>query len=102
MAQGLFFNIEISAAGDTGGLHQAFQENISANSTFLGHPLANGRPEVFIFITANWDPGGSGGVYDNSSIGVWYDENAKKWAIFNQDLSSIPDGAAFNFAIREA
>jgi len=26
----------------------------------------------------------------------WYDKRSAKWAIFNQDMSPMPDGAAFN------
>jgi len=50
-----------------------------------------------VFVTPNWNPGGSGGVFDNHPTGVWY--HAGKWAIFNQDVKAIPNGAAFNVMV---
>jgi hypothetical protein len=44
------------------------------------------------------DPGGSG-KYNNHPIGVWYDRDRSKWAIFNQDRAAMPVGADFNVAV---
>jgi hypothetical protein len=43
-----------------------------------------------LLITANWNPGGSGGVYNDHPVGVYY--TGSQWAIFNQDLKPIPAG----------
>jgi hypothetical protein len=82
-------------------VHRATSENISFNSTFIDNPLTNGNPDVILYVTQNWNPGGSGGTYNNHPIGVWYDNNRKKWAIFNQDRARMPSGAAFNVAVLE-
>ena len=52
-----------------------------------------------MFVTANWNPGGSGGVYNSHHTGVWYDGGAGKWAVFNQDRSAMTPDAAFNVMI---
>jgi hypothetical protein len=89
------------AAFDAVFVHRATSENISSNSTYLDNPLTNGNPNVILYVTQNWNPGGSGGTYNNHPIGVWYDAGRKRWAIFNQDRASMPTGAAFNVAVLE-
>jgi hypothetical protein len=89
------------AAFDSVFIHRATPENISANSTYLDNPLINGDPNAILYVTQNWNPGGGAGTYNNHPIGVWYDSNARRWAIFNQDLEPMPDGVAFNVAVVE-
>ena len=96
---------EESASGGTGFdatfIHRATRENISSNSTYLDNPLTNGRPNVVLYVTPNWNPGGGSGTYNEHPVGVWYDSNAQRWAIFNQDREAMPEGAAFNVAVME-
>jgi hypothetical protein len=77
-------------------IHRAASENISGNSTYIDDPLANGDPDAVLLATPNWNPGGDSGLYNDHPIGVWYDANRQRWAVFNQDLVAMPDGAAFN------
>jgi hypothetical protein len=90
------------SAFDVVFIHRATPENVSANSTYLDNPLANGDPNVVLYVTQNWNPGGSAGIYNEHPIGVWYDDSSQRWAIFNQDRETMPDGAAFNVAVLEA
>jgi hypothetical protein len=87
------------AAFDALFVHHATAENISRNSTYLDNPLTNGYPNAILYVTQNWNPGGNAGTYNNHPIGVWYDTERQKWAIFNQDREPMPDGAAFNVAV---
>jgi hypothetical protein len=89
------------AAFDAAFVHRATPENISANSTYLDNPLTNGHPNVIVYVTPNWNPGGGAGTYNEHSVGVWYDSDAQRWAIFNQDREPMPDGAAFNVGVLE-
>jgi hypothetical protein len=89
------------AAFDAVFIHRATSENISANSTYLDNPLTNDNPNVMLYVTPNWNPEGSAGTYNDHSIGVWYDSERQRWAIFNQDREPMPDGAAFNVAVLE-
>lgn len=82
-------------------VHRATPENIFANSTYLDHPTANGNAGAIISVTQNWNPGGSGEVYSDHHIGVWYDTDAGRWAIFNQDREPVTEGAAFNVLVLE-
>ncbi|HEX2108095.1 MAG TPA: SHOCT domain-containing protein [Rubrobacteraceae bacterium] len=89
------------AAFDTVFVHRATPENISANSTYLDNPRTNDDPDVILYVTPNWNPGGGNGTYNEHPVGVWYDAGAQRWAIFNQDREPMPDGAAFNVAVSE-
>jgi hypothetical protein len=82
-------------------VHRATPENISANSTYLDDPLTNNNPDAILYVTQNWNPGGNGETYNDHSIGVWYNSDRQRWAIFNQDREAMPDGAAFNVAVLE-
>jgi hypothetical protein len=84
---------------DTVFVHHATPKNISGNSTYLHNPLTDGNPNVVLVVTPNWNPGGGSGRYDDHPIGVWYDRNRSKWAIFNQDRAAMPVGADFNVAV---
>jgi len=77
-------------------IHRA-TTNISGNVTTIDHPLCNGDPNAMLIVTPNWNPGGSGGVYNNHPIGVYY--FSSRWAIFNQDLAAIPTNSAFNVMV---
>ncbi|MCS6805580.1 MAG: hypothetical protein NZ823_10625, partial [Blastocatellia bacterium] len=78
----------------------ATSANTTGNWTALNHPLTNGVPPAFVFITDNWNPGGVGGTYNNHNTGVWYaGAGTNKWAIFNQDLAAMPANASFNVLV---
>jgi hypothetical protein len=80
---------------ETSFLHVASGSTITGNYTDLSNPVLNNNPNAVVFVTPNWSPSGAaGGVYDNHPIGVYY--YGDRWAIFNQDGSAMPDGAAFN------
>jgi len=70
--------------------------NIVGDSTYIDDPRTNNQPNLILFITQNWNPGGGTGTYNKASVGVWYDTSVHKWAIFNEDQSSMPVNAAFN------
>ncbi len=86
-------------AFDAAFVHRAAPENIVNNSTYLDNALANGDPDAILYVTQNWNPGGSRGTYNDHPVGVWYDANRLRWAIFNQDLAAMPEGAAFNIVV---
>jgi hypothetical protein len=89
------------AAFDAVFVHRATPENIAGNNTYLDSPQINGDPNVVLYVTQNWNPGGGAGTYNEHPIGVWYDPSLQRWAIFNQDLEAMPEGAAFNVAVLE-
>jgi hypothetical protein len=76
--------------------HTARPSNIVSNWTILSHPELDGNPDARILVTQILiDTAGS--IYNNREIGVWYD--GSKWAIFNQNVDPMPDGASFNILV---
>lgn len=97
MPEGIDFNIQIPSFDSAGFTHVATSENIVEDAaTMIDHPAVNGKPFVNLQVTANWNPGGGSGVYNDHPIGVIYSEAEEHWYIYNQDLEVIPVGAAFN------
>ncbi len=83
-------------------VHRATSESVSSNSTYLDNRLINGNPDAVLSVTQNWNPGGGDGTYNDHPVGVWYDEGAGRWAIFNQDRAPMPERAAFNVVVAAA
>lgn len=90
------------SAFDSVFIHRATPENLSENSTYLDNSLTNGDSNLILYVTPNWNPGGGTGIYNEHPIGVWYDDSRQRWAIFNQDLATMPEGAAFNVTVLKA
>jgi hypothetical protein len=97
------FNVLACDPKDTRGksafIHRATPGNIVNNWTILDHPACNNRPDALLLVTANWNPGGQGGTYNNHALGVWYTNG--RWAIYNQDRAPMPPAAAFNVLVAE-
>jgi hypothetical protein len=97
---GTIFNVVVLRTPENAVL-RAGPENTVEYSTYLDHPIANGNPGAVLTVTQNWNPGGGGGVYNNHPVGVRYDPDRRRWAVFNKDLANIPRGAVFNVAAWE-
>ena len=68
--------------------HVTSAENIAYNWTRLDHPLLHGHEGVKLHVTQGYE-----GTLNPHQIGVYY--NGTDWAIFNQDIASMPVGAEF-------
>jgi hypothetical protein len=74
--------------------HTATAANTSGNLTIIDHPLLNGNPSAIITVSHNWE---ESGMLNENRVGVWYD--GSNWTIFNEDISSMSTGLAFNVYI---
>jgi len=99
MPVGASFNVSIPAVDATTFVHTASAANTSGNSTVFHHPHSDGNPDAIVWVTQNWNPDGSAGVYNDHEIGVWYTGN--HWSIFNQDDAPMPEGASFNVTVTD-
>lgn len=82
----------------TGFLHKSTAANITSNWTCIDNPASNGDPNALVYITHNYNPGGSGGSYAPYPLGVWY--YTGKWCIYYQDTSkAMPAGINFNVLV---
>ena len=78
--------------------HQSAAGNISGNYTILDHPALNNNPNAtFVYSHYYGVNGASSNVYLNKTTGVWY--TGTRWAIYNEDLSTMPSGVAFDVII---
>jgi hypothetical protein len=80
-------------------VHHARLLNTAGNNTYLNDRLTNGEPDAVLSVTQNWNPGGGRGVYNDHPVDTVYDAQVERWAIYNRDNVSIPNGAAFNVAV---
>ena len=98
---GATFRVVLPPASES-FVHRARLDNNVGQTTYLDDPLTNGKADALVSVTQNWNPGGGGGVYNDHPVGVLYDEDVQKWAIYNRDGASMPDGAAFNVAVSDS
>ena len=94
---GTTFEVIIPPTSET-FVHHAKPDNTVGNRTYLDNPLTVGEPDAVLTVTQDWNPGGGRGVYNDHPIGVLYEADIRKWAIYNRDGAPMPDGAAFNIA----
>jgi hypothetical protein len=76
-------------------VHRATPENSRGDYTYLDDPDLNGDPNAVV-LAAPTDA--RGGEYEHN-VGVWFEPEARKWAIFNQDLAPVPEGATFRVSV---
>jgi hypothetical protein len=93
------FNVLLLVPSSDIFVHTASAGNSAGDYTRIDNAITNGHPNAIVFTTPNWNPGGLGGTYNNHNTGVWYDITTDQWAIFNQDVTTIPAHAAFNVLI---
>jgi hypothetical protein len=79
-------------------LHTAQAANTTGNTTTLDQAALNNTPTALPIVTQRFNPHS---VYNNSSIGVWFD--GSRWRVFNQfagaSAPAMPLGAAFSVLI---
>ncbi len=78
-------------------VHRADRGNTRQNYTYLSGTNIDGKADAVVLVSAIPKPEGDAPYGHN--IGVWYEPVAKKWAIFNQDRTPVPTGAAFEVIV---
>ena len=98
----LNFYVMVGASASGGGMEftqTATTSNTYGDSTMLNTSTTNWNSNAFVFVTSNWNPGGSCGcIYDPAEPGVSYTKHTlpAAWNVFNEDASTMPIGAVFN------
>ena len=95
---GAAFRVVLPPASES-FVHRATGGNTVGNATFLDDPLTNGKADAALSVSQNWNPGGGAGVYNDHPVGALYDQDVRKWAVYNRDGARMPGGAAFNVAV---
>jgi hypothetical protein len=100
MPVGAIFNVLMSrVTTPTVFVHRATVANTANNWTEIDNLFTNGNPNAMLLVTQNWNPGGGSGQANKHLIGVKYNKQTGRWAIFNPDKGTVPVGAAFNVVV---
>ncbi len=95
-------NAPATASGqamDTAFVHRSDEKNSRGDYTYLSDPSIDGDPNAVVLVTPMLDQEDTGdGIYDHN-VGVWYEPQAQRWAIFNQDLAAVPAGKTFQVIV---
>ncbi len=83
-----------STANGAAFVHRATDANSRGDYTYLDDPRIDGDPNAVVLASPT-------GSYERN-IGVWYEPQEQRWAIFNQDLAPVPAGAAFEVVVPQA
>ena len=83
-----------SAANGAAFVHRATDANSRGDYTYLDDPRIDGDPNAVVLARPT-------GSYERN-IGVWYEPERRRWAIFNQDMAAVPDGATFEVVVPPA
>lgn len=97
MPDGASFNVLV-LKDDNSILLTAVSGNISAAASRIDHPSLNNNPNAIVYVTQNWNGGGSG-VYNTSKVGVYYSASVQRWSVFNEDLASMVENSKYNIYI---
>ena len=91
----LLWSFNFLTAQDKIYVHTATASNISGNVTYIDHPDLNNNPNANIVFCHVWNPNGTPITTNNNVDGLWYNTVQGKWAIYNEDISPMVDGAKF-------
>ena len=76
-------------------VHTATAENILTFITYLDHPDLNNNPGAGVVFSHVSNPNGAPTQNNNHIDGLAYDGTVNKWAIINEDLATIQEGAHY-------
>ena len=94
----LLFSVS-SLAQDQFFVHTATAATISADASYIDHPDLNGNPGAQILVAHNWNPPGSGGVYNEFKTGVFYSGSEAKWGVYNEAGTAMIENSSYNVYI---
>lgn len=77
----------------------AFVHKVNNGNPLIDHPQLNNNPSASFYVSQVWNPGAVGGVYNNSDIGVFYNQQSTRWEIKNQNGTALAEGSAYNILI---
>ena len=90
--------VGFSQAGDICFLHEATAANTTGNWSDIDHPATNNNPNAIILVTHNMNSDGSLDRNDKVTS-VFYNTTTNKWAVFNEDVSSLLVGSSYNIYV---
>lgn len=87
------------AVADDSFVHLASDENSRGDYTYVSRPGIDGNPDALVLAEPVPEEGtADDGAYEHN-IGVWYEGQSRRWAVFNQDLAAVPPGTAYRITV---
>ena len=80
---------------DAAFVHRATYANSRGDYTYLADSRINGDPDAVVLAEPSQGRDDDGAAAYGRNVGVWYEPQEQRWAIFNQDRSGVPAGSAF-------
>ena len=93
MPDGASFNVLVLSE-DNSILHTAVTGNIQGSTTIIDNPALNNNPDALIYVTQNWNGGGTSGVFNTQKISTYY--NGSRWTVYNEDNSTMVTNSKYN------
>jgi len=95
-------NATTTASGkamDTAFVHRSDEKNSRGDYTPLSDPNIDGNPNAVVLVMSIPDQKNTGDDTYDHNVGVWYEPQAQRWAIFNEDRVAVPAGTAFQAVV---
>jgi hypothetical protein len=86
-------------ASEASFVHKATDENSRGDYTYISDPSIDGDPNAVVLASPTSGRTSGGATSYGHNIGVWYDAAARRWAIFNQDRTAVPEDADFKVVV---
>ena len=100
MKAGLVFRVHWSNPDVDHFYRKATPSLLDQGKFVVDHVYLNGNPQATFSITQLWNPEGTGGLYNKSTVVPEYDTERQKWMLKNEDGSALLPGLAFNFFLQ--
>jgi len=97
----LSLSLTVCIAQDAMFVHTATAGTISADLSLIDHPDLNGNPNAKLLVSHNWNPGGTGGVYNDFTTGVYYSAGDSKWGVYNESGAAMVEDSSYNVYIAQ-
>ena len=83
-------------------VHKAKDKNSRGDYTYISESRINGDANAIVLASPTQVQKKTKVDSYQHHIGVWYEAGKQKWAIFNEDLAPVPEGATFNVVVPKA
>lgn len=83
-------------------VHKATAKNSRGDYTYISESRTNGDANAIVLASPTRVQKNTKSDSYQHHIGVWYESGKQKWAIFNEDLAAVPEGATFNVVVPQA
>lgn len=87
---------------ETSFVHRATENNSRGDFTYISDASIDGNANAVVLVRLGKERDGDEATSYGHNIGVWYEGEARLWAIFNQDLAPVPAGTTFKVVVSQA